>query len=271
MLLLQICIYLLVLLVCILDYISDKRTNTLPRDKFSYLGLITLIYMGLYAVFTYLAPSVRDIIQLISPYFTVTQSGGGLLKGIVIFLGTFYVSGLVDYLTHRHFSHSRMFWWSHEYHHLPQKISLYMPGILSRPYSFISKGILHIAATLAFFALSMMLGYINIYILSAIFVLELFVLIISHSSYLYQYPSVSAFLRAIGITSPEDHLVHHSVEYGDRNFGNFTLVWDRVFGTYTKYSPNVTYTLGTKENREYARSATFGLINLEKFRTQKVH
>ena len=46
---------------------------------------------------------------------------------------TFYLAGLSDYAVHRAVSHSRWFWFTHEYHHLPNQVSVIMPGILVRP------------------------------------------------------------------------------------------------------------------------------------------
>ena len=48
----------------------------------------------------------------------------------------FYVAGLWDYLVHRWFSHSRWFWFTHEYHHLPRQVTILMPGILVRPFGY---------------------------------------------------------------------------------------------------------------------------------------
>jgi len=42
---------------------------------------------------------------------------------------------------------------------------------------------------------------------------------------------VHRLLRPLGITTPQEHWLHHARDL-QGNFGNFTTLWDRLFGTY---------------------------------------
>ena len=53
---------------------------------------------------------------------------------VVLSVVLFYASGLWDYLLHRFFSHSRRYFFTHEYHHLPSQVNVIMPGLAMRPF-----------------------------------------------------------------------------------------------------------------------------------------
>ena len=52
------------------------------------------------------------------------------------------------------------------------------------------------------------------------------------------------FLEWFFVT-PSAHRVHHgtNTEYLDKNYGNFFIIWDRIFGTYAEEKEPVTYGL----------------------------
>lgn len=54
---------------------------------------------------------------------------------IAVAVAGFYLGVLFDDVTHRLFNHSRLFWWTHEYHHLPCQVFVAMPGLLIRPFA----------------------------------------------------------------------------------------------------------------------------------------
>jgi|TARA_B100000953_G_scaffold209387_1_gene172784 sterol desaturase/sphingolipid hydroxylase (fatty acid hydroxylase superfamily) len=50
--------------------------------------------------------------------------------------------------------------------------------------------------------------------------------------------------------TPSAHRVHHgySPKYLDKNFGNFLIIWDRIFGTYVEEDEPVVYGLNNNVN-----------------------
>jgi sterol desaturase/sphingolipid hydroxylase (fatty acid hydroxylase superfamily) len=57
------------------------------------------------------------------------------------------------------------------------------------------------------------------------------VLTASHSRFLRRWNAVHQVMKWAWLTTPHEHLLHHAVD-SRSNYGNFTTLWDRVFGTY---------------------------------------
>ena len=70
-------------------------------------------------------------------------------------------------------------------------------------------------------------------------------------------------MKYFGLTTPQEHLLHHTVEM-DGNYGNFTTVWDRVFGTYLDpmLERNRGRSLGLPYDQDFLGTLTFGRIKL---------
>ena len=58
-----------------------------------------------------------------------------VILAVALGVAVFYLQGLVDYAWHRWFSHHRLFWFTHESHHLPTQIFVGMPGLGVRPFA----------------------------------------------------------------------------------------------------------------------------------------
>jgi sterol desaturase/sphingolipid hydroxylase (fatty acid hydroxylase superfamily) len=141
-----------------------------------------------------------------------------------------------------------------------------MPGITIRPYSFIGRILTTAFTSALFFSLCYFFDYNNhINILYSIFTLQALILIVIHSSYLKDKRFFNASMRRLYLTSPEDHLLHHSYTTGYINYGNISILWDVLFKTYKKYSQNELYLAGTGIEKDYVESVTFGVFNLKKF------
>ncbi len=145
----------------------------------------------------------------------------------------YYLAGLWDYLVHRFFSHSRWFWMTHEYHHLPRQVSVWMPGIFARPFAFLPTTISTLATAATLYGLLVLVGLPpwDLRPLLPILLVIVLVLTISHSAFLRRYWLVHRVMRLALLTTPQEHVLHHGAEY-QGNFGNFATLWDRVFGTY---------------------------------------
>jgi sterol desaturase/sphingolipid hydroxylase (fatty acid hydroxylase superfamily) len=152
-----------------------------------------------------------------------------LVMGVLLF----YVAGFYDYALHRWFSHNRWFWFTHEYHHLPRVVSVWIPGILGKPFAFVP-GVLATLATAGTFYLALALFRLPAWDLEQLVPVALVVIVVlttSHSSFLRRIPAVHGTLKWLCVTSPQEHVLHHAAHLRG-NFGNFTTVWDRLFGTY---------------------------------------
>lgn len=247
---------------------TGKLTELIP-------GLITIIVV--YGVIQYLLfysfPSIEVLsieMKGLVPDSNLNYLSFGWLSisiTVVILIATFYFSGLVDYVIHRWFSHSRWFWFTHEYHHIPSIVSNWMPGIVVRPFSIVSVAP-QIILTLSFYtALFYLLGlppffYSAIYI---IFALHVAILVWIHSSSLRKYWWIHKILKPIGVTTPQEHIFHHTTN-PNRNYANLTTIWDKVFGTYVdplkvSYDPSE---VGLSYNQDFLGAITANQFHVPK-------
>lgn len=112
----------------------------------------TLVFLatvtGIYGVLQYsglaLVPDLREMLQTASAILgsspapaPATSDLRGLASVAVCVIG-FYVAGFWDYLSHRFISHSRWFWFTHEYHHLPTQVFVCLPGLGVRPFAVVA-------------------------------------------------------------------------------------------------------------------------------------
>lgn len=255
---------LFIILFFILDIIKDKEF--LKKESFKYLLISSIVYLLFQSFFSYISPSTIKIVEFFQNKNNIASNlNSTFIKGIFLFLVTFYISSLADYLVHRFISHSKPFWWTHEYHHLTKRVSLYMPGIAFRPYAFIGTIITTSWAAILFFNLSSILNYRNTTILYLVFLTQALILVIIHSAYLREKKWVNKIMRLFYLVSPEDHLLHHSYNTGFINYGNVSILWDIIFKTYKKNSNKEIYLVGTNDKKDYINSITFGLFDLSSF------
>ncbi len=152
----------------------------------------------------------------------------------VISVLAFYFLGLLDYLFHRFASHSRPLWFTHENHHLPKEIYVFMPGIAARPFVVVAAfpAVVGLVAALHFTLSALGVhGFDVVSLMLLLGLAQLFIASASHSAFLRRHWVVHRVMKLFGLTTPQEHWYHHVQEL-DVNYGNFTTVWDRVFGTY---------------------------------------
>jgi len=177
----------------------------------------------------------------------------------------FYLGGLVDYLVHRFFNHSRPFWWTHEYHHLPNQVFVALPGLSVRPFSVFT------AIPTAFATICVAYGVIvaagwplwRLEPLKVVILLNTLILTSSHSSFLRRWWWPHRVLRLLGMTTPQEHLVHHMVDRPG-NYGNMVTAWDRLFGTYLDpaAAKNRDQPLGLGYDQDFLGAVTLGRFKL---------
>lgn len=262
----------------ILDLL-DRYLTRKSRYNGQAAKVETLLFLGVvlvsYAVLQFggmaLTPPADRLLVDVREYFshwlgrsfTPQPIEGGWL--VLISLVTFYISGLWDYLLHRFFSHSRWFWFTHEYHHLPNQVFVAMPGLAVRPFAVFSSFPATFATVVSAYSLLILLG-LPLWDLGPLKVLLLahtFLLTASHSSFLRRWWGVHHGMKWLALTTPQEHLLHHTVDL-DGNYGNFTVLWDRLFGTYldptlAKYQGHA---LGLAYDQDFLGAITLGKLKL---------
>lgn len=183
-------------------------------------------------------------------------------------VGAYLTAGFWDYVAHRWLLHKPL-WLLHESHHLPTQVFNGMPGITFRPYGALS-------AFLTSFPTAATLMVIGRFVPDAIgprhvvemlpYLLVIFALFGSaaHSSFLRDHQSIYGPLKVVCLTTPREHLLHHSVAFRNYNYGNFSTLWDRVFGTYLD-PINVTgepLRLGLPYDQDFLGAVTAGKVKL---------
>ncbi len=180
-------------------------------------------------------------------------------------LAMFYGSGLWDYLLHRFFSHSRCFFFTHEYHHLPNDVNLLMPGLAVRPFSIITSFPATIASVVSAYSILLMLGLPlwNLEPLKGLLLIQAFLLTASHSCFLRNVWWLHNSMKWLALTTPQEHLLHHTVEM-QGNYGNFTVLWDRIFRTYLDptRAENRNPTIGLGYDQDFLGAITAGKLKL---------
>jgi len=154
---------------------------------------------------------------------------------ISVFVGAFFIGTFFDYLVHRFLLHG-VLWRLHENHHLPSVVSNVMPGIAARPFVVVPNFLINAGSCAAIFGVVRMIGRPQliatfIHVVPALLLTFAFVASASHSIFLRRFAWAETIFRSLLLISPREHLLHHAATI-QGNYGNFTAVWDRAFGTY---------------------------------------
>jgi sterol desaturase/sphingolipid hydroxylase (fatty acid hydroxylase superfamily) len=183
----------------------------------------------------------------------------------VLVVALFYLGGLWDYLTHRFVSHSRWLFFTHEYHHLPSQVFVLMPGVAARPFAVVSTLPVAAATVVSAYAVIRLFGLPiwDLAPLQILLVLQMFVLTSSHSSCLRRWWWAHRALAWLAVTTPHEHALHHTVRLRG-NYGNFTTLWDRVFGTYLDPArpEHQGHAFGLPYDQDFLGAITLGRIKL---------
>lgn len=234
------------------------------------LGVL-LIYGGLQFGGLAIVPSADALLINIRDYFSrrlgqplAAQPIGGWWLFLISLL-SFYLSGLWDYIIHRFFSHNRWFWFTHEYHHLPNQVFTAMPGLAVRPFAVVTAFPATLATVVSAYALLVLFG-LPLWDLEPLKILLLahaFLLTASHSSFLRRWWWVHHLMKWLALTTPQEHLLHHTVDLRG-NYGNFTVLWDRLFKTYLDPTlpEHQGHRLGLAYDQDFLGVITLGQLKL---------
>lgn len=231
------------------------------------LGIIA-VFLAIQVVGFSLAPRADALVDRVRAFVAPGMLPGGAPSGwrfVVLSLVLFHVAGFVDYAWHRWFSHHRLFWFTHESHHLPSEIFVGMPGLGVRPFA-----VLTVVPLVAFTAA---LTYVALRVAGrpmwswTIFQLPLLaastLLVTSHSSFMRRGWLAHRVLSPLALTSPQEHVLHHTVDLHG-NYGNFTTIWDRLFGTYLdpRRPEHQGHRYGLAYDRDFLGTITAGTLAL---------
>jgi sterol desaturase/sphingolipid hydroxylase (fatty acid hydroxylase superfamily) len=234
---------------------------------FLSLAVIWLVYFSLQLGLSAMLPSVdrtmaaaRQTLGLSAARTEVFAHRAALCA--VIGVVTFFVAGFWDYLTHRFLLHSRVAWYLHESHHLPTKVFNGMPGISARPFVVFSAFLVNVSSMATMFVLFWIVGrrdlsYLFVETLPPIFFTFAFIGSASHSCFLRRYKVFNRWPRYLGIITPREHVLHHAADHRG-NFGNFTPLWDRIFGTYLDPARFGATKLGLNYDQDFLGAVTAG-------------
>lgn len=234
---------------------------------FLSLTVIWLLYFSLQLGLSALFPSVEKTLVAtkqmlnLSPERAESYAHRMALR-IAVGVITFFVAGFWDYLTHRFLLHSRLAWYLHESHHLPTKVFNGMPGISARPFVVFTSFLVNVSSIATMFLLFWIVGRFDLAAvffdtLPAIIFAFAFIGSASHSCFLRRYPLVDRWPRYLGIITPQEHVLHHAANHIG-NFGNFTPLWDRVFGTYLDPAKFGAVKLGLNYDQDFLGAITAG-------------
>jgi sterol desaturase/sphingolipid hydroxylase (fatty acid hydroxylase superfamily) len=175
------------------------------------------------------------------------------------------VAGFFDYAWHRWFSHHRYFWFTHEYHHLPSEVFVGMPGLATRPFVVVTIVPVVVATVVTVYVALRLAGrpMWDWTVFQGPLLASTTVLTTSHSSLLRRSWRVHRVMQWLGLTTPQEHLLHHTVDL-DGNYGNFTSLWDRVFGTYLdpRRSENQGHRTGLAYDQDFIGTLTAGALRI---------
>ncbi len=173
-----------------------------------------LVAIGVYAVYGYLYANFR-IFTIEINWFTA----------IFLLLGVDFVF----YWVHRWGHAINIMWAAHSPHHSAEEMNFFVAlraSVTQRLTSFL------------FFWILVIIGFSPLAIYTVVGI-HLFIAFLHHTEFI---PKLWRPIELI-FTTPSHHRVHHGVnkQYLDKNFGEFLIIWDRVFGSFAEEQEKVVY------------------------------
>ena len=173
-----------------------------------------LVAIGVYVLYGYLWENFR--------IFTIELNWWSF---IVLLLGVDFVF----YWVHRWGHAINIMWAAHSPHHSAEEMNFFVAlraSVTQRLTSFL------------FFWVLVIIGFtpFDIYMMAG---LHLFIAFLHHTEFV---PKLWRPIELI-FTTPSHHRVHHGVnfKYLDKNFGEFLIIWDRIFGSFEEEDEKVVY------------------------------
>jgi sterol desaturase/sphingolipid hydroxylase (fatty acid hydroxylase superfamily) len=248
---------------------SARRTG-IRRVVMQYRALILavavacLLYFAIQIALASMLPTVGKLTGYVARVSNLNSARLDAKWTIPVFLCSFFVGTFFDYLVHRFLLHGAL-WRLHENHHLPSVVSNVMPGIAARPFVVVPNFLINAGSCAAIYGLVRVIGRPNlittfIHVVPALLVTFAFVASASHSIFLRRFDWAEWAFRSLLLITPREHLLHHAAKL-QGNYGNFTTLWDRIFGTYT--SPIVPeFAVGLDYDQDFLGAISAGRFKL---------
>jgi sterol desaturase/sphingolipid hydroxylase (fatty acid hydroxylase superfamily) len=234
------------------------------RENVTLILAVGAACIGYSAIQFALASAFPNIVKLTNLATRLTASHPSSPHArwaVPLFAVAFSIGTLFDYLVHRFLLHGPL-WRLHENHHLPSVVSNVMPGIAARPFVIVPNFLINAGSCAAIFGTVKLIGYpqlISAFIdlLPALLLSFGFVACASHSNFLRRFDWVETAFRSLLLIGPREHLLHHAATIKG-NYGNFTSVWDRAFGTYVAPPESGEIALGLDYDQDFLGAITAG-------------
>ncbi len=173
-----------------------------------------LVMVGVYFVYGYLWDNFR--------IFTIPINWW---SSIILLLGVDFVF----YWVHRWGHEINILWAAHSPHHSAEEMNFFVAlraSVTQRLCSFL------------FFWVLTIIGFSPAHIYTVVGI-HLFIAFLHHTEFI---PKLWRPIELI-FTTPSHHRVHHGVnlQYLDKNYGEFLIIWDRIFGTFEVEDEKVAY------------------------------
>ena len=174
-----------------------------------------LVMLGVYVVYSWIWENFRIIDGIELNWFTF----------ILLLLGVDFVF----YWVHRWGHAINIMWAAHSPHHSAEEMNFFVA---------VRASVTQRLSSFMFFWVLAVVGFkpADIYMVVAI---HLFIAFFHHTELVYKLWKPIEWL----FTTPSHHRVHHGVntQYLDRNFGEFLIVWDRMFGSFEEEKEKPVY------------------------------
>jgi sterol desaturase/sphingolipid hydroxylase (fatty acid hydroxylase superfamily) len=155
-----------------------------------------------------------------------------------------------SYWAHRWSHKSRLLWQFHKVHHYSRQLNL-LTGIKHHPFDDLFQGA--VAGLAVVFAMSLFFDHVNARPadnLSEPYWLALAVsstnTVLNRFSHTHIAFSLGRRLDRMFVT-PAIHILHHSRDFQDTNYGNFISIWDVAFGTFRAHETGSKVNIGIDE------------------------
>lgn len=172
-----------------------------------------LVAAGVYVTYGYLWNHYR--------LFTIPMNW---MNGIILLLSMDFIF----YWVHRWGHKINILWAAHSPHHSAEEMNFFVAlraSVTQRLVSFL------------FFWPLTIIGFepMDIYVMSA---LHLFISFLHHTEYIGKLGPIEWIF-----TTPSHHRVHHGMNfrYLDKNYGEFLIIWDRLFGSFAEEKEKIVY------------------------------
>lgn len=196
------------------DYISFPEAVANFGTALGNQTMNVLVAAGVYIIYGYLWEHFR--------IFTIELN---LWTAVLLLLSVDFVF----YWVHRWGHAINIMWAAHSPHHSAEEMNFFVAlraSVTQRLTSFL------------FFWVLVIIGFspFDIYMMVGI---HLFIAFLHHTEFI---PKLWRPIEFI-FTTPSHHRVHHGVnfQYLDKNFGEFLIIWDRVFGSFAEEDEKVVY------------------------------